>query len=88
MSSFVPCYVNQLCAISLRLCARFSIRVMLCVADNEVFVSASGVCVNCFSFASYGAATRTVIIACLCDFELYIFCLCLLVCKRIVNISV
>ena len=40
MSSFVPCYVNPLCAISLRLCAHFSLHLMLCVADNEVFVSA------------------------------------------------
>ena len=69
MSTFVSCDVNQLCAISLRLCARFSIRLMLCVADNEVFVSALRVCVNCFSFACYGAATRTMIIACLCDFR-------------------
>ena len=69
MSSFVPCYVNPLCAISLRLCARFSIRLMLCVADNEVFVSAPRVCVNRFSFARFGAATCTVIFACLCDFR-------------------
>ena len=69
MSSFVPSHVNQLCAISLRVSARFSIRLMICVADNEVPVWTPRVCFNCFPLACYGLATRTVIIACLCDFR-------------------